>query len=101
MDTEKFVGTWIAYLVVSFPAAYVWHLVMSHGLYRRLAIFSGFDESVIGLGFGYADSGPYRLPSIRLISRHGSAHPPHLESQQAAFKQPQQPWDYRDKYQTS
>lgn len=78
MDTEKFVGTWIAYLVVSFPAAYVWRLVMSHGLYRRLAIFSGFDESVIGLGFGYADSGPYRLPSIRLISRHGSAHPPHL-----------------------
>lgn len=51
MGTKKFIGAWLAYLTVTFPVAYVWHLVLFDDLYRKLAIFSRIDDPIIPLGF--------------------------------------------------
>ena len=40
----------VAYLLVTFPLAYVWHLVAFKGVYDRLGIFNR-GEPIVALGF--------------------------------------------------
>ena len=44
MKLKKFVGACVAYVVVTFLFAVVWHLLLFKDLYRELAVFSRGDD---------------------------------------------------------
>ena len=48
--TKIALGT-VAYLIITFPLAYVWHLVVFEKTYRSLGYFSR-EEPIIAFGFG-------------------------------------------------
>jgi hypothetical protein len=50
MKTSRFGPAAAAYLAVTFPVAYVWHLVVFKGVYDRLGIFNR-EEPIVALGF--------------------------------------------------
>ena len=50
MRVKNFIPTALAYLLVTFPFAYVWHLVVFRSFYDRLGYF-GTKEPIIALGF--------------------------------------------------
>jgi len=50
MQTTRFLGAWLAYVVVTFAIGYVWHLVLFRKLYARLAIFTRLDDPIVPLG---------------------------------------------------
>ena len=49
-QVKTFVLGAIAYLLVTFPLAFVWHLVAFKGIYDRLGIFNR-EEPIVALGF--------------------------------------------------
>jgi hypothetical protein len=50
MRTKSFVLTALAYLLLTFPCAYVWHLVVFRSFYERIGYF-GEKEPIVALGF--------------------------------------------------
>ncbi len=50
MFNASFLGTWLAYVVVTFAMGFVWHLVLFKRLYAKLAIYSRLDDPIIPLG---------------------------------------------------
>jgi hypothetical protein len=50
MRVKTFILTALAYLLVTFPFAYVWHLVVFRSFYDRLGYF-GTKEPIVALGF--------------------------------------------------
>jgi hypothetical protein len=50
MFTAKFVGSWLAYLVITFAMGFVWHLMLFKELYAKLGIFTRIDDPIIPLG---------------------------------------------------
>ena len=49
MKIKKFFGAWMAYVLVTFLFAIVWHLVLFKDIYRELAIFSRGDDPNMSL----------------------------------------------------
>ena len=50
MSVKTFFLGALAYLLVTFPVAYLWHLVVFAGVYDRLGIFNR-EEPIVALGF--------------------------------------------------
>ena len=50
MFTTAFYGSWFAYVAITFALGFIWHLMVFKSLYRRLAIYTRFDEPIIPLG---------------------------------------------------
>lgn len=50
MRTRRFILSALAYLALTFPFAYVWHLVAFRPFYDRIAYF-GNGEPIVALGF--------------------------------------------------
>lgn len=50
MTDRRFLLRAAAYVLVTFPLAYLWHLVAFRGLYERLGYFSR-EEPIVALGF--------------------------------------------------
>ena len=50
MRAKNFILTALAYLVLTFPLAYVWHLVAFRSFYERIGYF-GEKEPIVALGF--------------------------------------------------
>jgi hypothetical protein len=48
----SFLGSWLAYVVVTFAMGFIWHLVLFKQLYAKLAIYSRLDDPIIPLGLG-------------------------------------------------
>lgn len=49
MNTKKFVLMWLTYVVVTFPLAVIWHLLLFKGLYDQLGIYNR-QEPIFALG---------------------------------------------------
>jgi hypothetical protein len=50
MRVKRFLVAWAAYVIVTFAAGFIWHLVLFKQVYRDLGIFSRIDDPVIPLG---------------------------------------------------
>ncbi len=50
MASKRFIHSALAYVLLTFPLAYAWHLIFFRDLYERLGYF-GDQEPVVALGF--------------------------------------------------
>ena len=50
MARKRFVLSALSYLFLTFPFAYVWHLIAFRGFYERIGYF-GEQEPIVALGF--------------------------------------------------
>ncbi|MCB1037757.1 MAG: hypothetical protein KDD47_28245 [Acidobacteria bacterium] len=50
MDRKPFFLAWGAYLLVTFPLGFLWHLVLFHEQYRRLAVYTRLEQPIFALG---------------------------------------------------
>lgn len=50
MFNASFLGSWLAYVVVTFALGFVWHLILFKQLYAKLAIYSRLDDPIVPLG---------------------------------------------------
>ena len=50
MRVKDFILTALAYLLLTFPCAYIWHLVVFRSFYERIGYF-GEKEPIVALGF--------------------------------------------------
>ena len=50
MSTAAFLGSWFAYLAITFALGFIWHLVVFKDLYCRLAIYTRIEDPIIPLG---------------------------------------------------
>lgn len=50
MFTAAFIGSWFAYVAITFALGFIWHLMIFKNVYHRLAIYTRLDDPIIPLG---------------------------------------------------